>query len=81
MLLIRDADPAHSEGLRNLAETIRGTSIHTLILWKHKLEIQQEGYRREMMYRVVGTMTGAKFWSYFPKAFVFPGPDVNVKWE
>jgi hypothetical protein len=79
--LIRDADPEHSEGLRNLAEIIRGTSIHTLILWKHKLEIQQEGYRREMMYRVVGTMTGATFWSYFPNAFVFPGPDVNVKWE
>jgi hypothetical protein len=79
--LIRYADPEHSEGLRTLAEIIRGTSIHTLILWKHKLEIQQEGYRREMMYRVVGTMTGATFWSYFPNAFVFPGPDVNVKWD
>jgi hypothetical protein len=79
--LIRHADPEHSEGLRNLAEVIRGTAIHTLILWKHKLEIHKEGYRREMMYRVVGTITGATFWSYFPKAFVFPGAHMDVKWE
>jgi len=79
--LIRYDESAHSEGLRNLAEVIRGTAIHTLILWKHNLEIQKEGYRREMMYRVVGTITGATFWSYFPKAFVFPGPHVDVKWE
>jgi hypothetical protein len=78
--LIRYDESEHSEGLRHLEEIIRGTAIHTLILWKHKLEIQKEGYRREMMYRVVGTMTGATFWSYFPRAFVFPGPNVDMKW-
>lgn len=40
-----EPNPQHSEGVRNLAEIIRGTSIQTLILWKHNLEIQQEGYR------------------------------------
>jgi hypothetical protein len=40
---------------------------------------QIEGYRREMMCRVVGTITDAAFWSYFERAFVFPGPDVEVK--
>jgi hypothetical protein len=79
--LIRYDESAHSEGLRNLAQVIRGTAIHTLILWKHNLEIQKEGYRREMMYRVVGTITGATFWSYFERAFVFPGPHVDVKWS
>lgn len=79
--LIRYDDPEHSEGLRNLAEIIRATAIHTLILWKHNLEIQKEGFRREVMYRVVGTIMGATFWSYFPRAFVFPGPNVEVKWE
>jgi hypothetical protein len=79
--LIRYDESDHSEGLRNLAEVIRGTAIHTLILWKHNLETQKEGYLREMMYRVVGTITGATFWSYFGRAFVFPGPDVDVKWS
>jgi hypothetical protein len=79
--LIRHDESEHSEGLRNLAEVIRGTAIHTLILWKHNLEIQKEGFRREMMYRVVGTITGATFWSYFERAFVFPGPHVDVKWS
>jgi hypothetical protein len=79
--LVRYDDSAHSEGLRNLAEIVRGTAIHTLILWKHKLEIQEEGFRRETMYRVVGTMMGTTFWSYFPRAFVFPGPHVDIKWE
>jgi hypothetical protein len=79
--LIRYDESEHSEGLRNLAEVIRGTAIQTLILWKQNLQIHKEGYRREMMYRVVGTITGATFWSYFPRAFVFPGPHVDVKWE
>lgn len=79
--LIRYDDSEHSNGLRDLEATIRGTAIHTLILWKHKLVIEQDTYRREMAYRVIGTMMAATFWSYFPKAFVFPGPNVDVKWE
>ena len=79
--LIRYDDSEHSNGLRDLEEIIRGTAIHTLILWKHRLILEQESYRREMAYRVVGTVMGTTFWSYFPRALVFPGPHVDVKWE
>jgi hypothetical protein len=76
--LVRYDDSAFSQGLRELEAAIQGTNVQTLILWKHHCEIFEEGYRRHMAYRVLGTIEGATFWSHFPKPLAFPGPGVRV---
>jgi hypothetical protein len=78
--LVRYDESPHSVGLRGLEDGIRGTNIQTVILWNHKLELSDIGYRRRMEYRILGTAHGCVFWSYFPKACVFPGPQLNVVW-
>jgi hypothetical protein len=61
-----------------LEETLRGKGIQTLILWKYKPELSQEGYRYESAYLVLATIDGAAFWSYFPNPMVIPGPNVCI---
>ena len=78
--LVRYDESVQSQGLLDLQEVIRGTGIHTLILWKNRLDISDEGYTRCLAYRVIGTMDGIPFWSYFDRALVFPGPNVQVNW-
>jgi hypothetical protein len=78
--LVRYDESPHSLGLRGLEDAIRGTNIHTLVLWNHKLEISDVGYRRRMEYRILGTVHGCEFWSYFPKVCVFPGPQLSIVW-
>ena len=78
--LVRLDDSVHTQGLRDLQEIVRGTGIHTLVLWKYRLEILEERYKRHLAYCVIGTMDGIPFWSYFDKALVFPGPNVSVNW-
>ena len=49
--------------LRYLEAIIERTGIHKMILWKHKLEILEDGFRRDTKYRVLGTIRGAAFWN------------------
>ncbi len=78
--LVRYDESPHSIGFQRLQEAIRGTNIQTVILWNHRMEVSEVGCRRRMEYRVLGTVDGCVFWSYFRKACVFPGPQVNVVW-
>ena len=78
--LVRYDESPHSFGLRGLEDAIRGTNIQTVILWNHKLELSNVGFRRRMEYRVLGTVHGCLFWNYFSKTCVFPGPQLNVDW-
>ncbi len=57
------------------------TGIHTLILWKNRVEIADEGYRRYLSYRVIATATGAAFWCYSDNVLVFLGTNVQVTWS
>jgi hypothetical protein len=79
--IVRFDESLHSKGLQELQEIIRGTGIHTLILWKNRLELFDQGYKRHSAYRVIGTMDGITFLSYFEKALLFPGPNVQVNWS
>lgn len=78
--MVRYDDTPHSVGLRGLEEVIQGSNIETLVLWNHQLELTDTGYHRRMEYRILGTLHGAAFWTYFPKTCVFPGPQCNVVW-
>lgn len=70
-----------AEKLNNLEHALRGTNIHTLIIWYRKILISDTGYRRPSGYAVIGTIVGAAFWSYFEKPVVIPGPDIMVRWS
>jgi hypothetical protein len=67
--------------LKNLEFALTDRSIHTLVLFYGKFETTKTEYRRPSGYAVVGTIVGAKFWSYFPQTLVIPGPNVTVRWE
>lgn len=78
--LVRYDGSPHSAGLQALEAAIRGTNIETVILWINQFVVDDVGYRRRMAYRILGTVHGCLFWSFFPTACVFPGPQVNLKW-
>lgn len=79
--LVRYDESPHSIGLQGLEDVMRGTNIQSVILWNHKVAFSEIGYRRRMEYRILGTVHGCAFWSYFPKACVFPGPELDVVWS
>ncbi|MFL5330230.1 MAG: hypothetical protein ACJ8C4_15120 [Gemmataceae bacterium] len=78
--LVRFDDSEFSRGLRGLERILRGSNVQSIILWKHHCEIFEDGYRRHIFYRVIGSIEGAPFWSYFDRPMVFPGPNVHVQW-
>lgn len=78
--LLRYDKSSAAAKLRNLEVSLQGTGIETLILWKNRLTISGNEYKRQLQYRVLGTVSGAVFWSHFEKALVFPGPNVVVDW-
>lgn len=78
--LIRYDTSIAGERLRNLEEAIRDSGIHTLVLWKNRVEFFDDKFRREMKYGILGSLKGIPFWSFFEKAIAFPGPNVNVGW-
>jgi hypothetical protein len=79
---VRYDDSVHSRGLRRLEEHLRDTDIHTIILWRNWLELFDGGFRRHTAYRILGTIPGAPFWSYFGKqVLAFPGPKIRVEWD
>lgn len=74
-----DASP-FSIGLRRFGAAIEKSSITTLVLWNRLLKVTPEATRRSIQHCVLGTMRGNRFWSYFPKAVVFPGSSVEIVW-
>lgn len=78
--IVRYDATTHSIGFKKLEEAIRGTNIQSLILWNHKIDLTETNYRQRQEYRILGTVHGCVFWSYFPKVCVFPGPELNIIW-
>lgn len=74
-----DGSP-HSAGIQALEAAIRGTNIESVILWINQFIVDEVGYRRRMACRILGTVHGCVFWSFFPKTCVFPGPQVKLQW-
>lgn len=69
------------QSLRYLEQIISGTGIQSLILWKNRIETDGSTFKRYKQYRVLSSVNGAAFWSYFENAIVFPGPNVNIDWK
>jgi hypothetical protein len=78
--LIRYDDSDFSRGLHSFQEAIKDSGIRNVILWRRVCEVSGNDIEKKNEYRVLGTIEGGRFWSYFPKALVFPGPNVQVTW-
>ncbi len=78
--LVRYDGSPHSAGIQALEAAIRGTNIESVILWINQFIVDEVGYRRRMACRILGTVHGCVFWSFFPKTCVFPGPQVKLQW-
>jgi len=78
--LLRYDDSEFSRGLQELQRLIADTGVRNVILWNRAFSVGDETIKRELRYMVLGALKGRRFWAYFPRAVVFPGPEVQVKW-